>query len=134
MFYEQAAKLNYPESIYNLGLMYAYGRQGIEIDIIKAMELFKTAAIVYFHAPSMRYLGLLALHFGEIINDDGSAMYWFDKCSQAEDPRFSPKCKSELANLRSMNDEANKYRRQVLETLNQQIHHNGDLLQGSQRE
>mmetsp|Transcript_11656 Transcript_11656/g.16788 ORF Transcript_11656/g.16788 Transcript_11656/m.16788 type:complete len:456 (+) Transcript_11656:737-2104(+) len=83
--YYQASELGFPESTYHLGLMHAYGR-GIAQNFVAAMECFRRGSIHLAHAPSMRYLAILAANgnsFAYGIPHYGLAVYWFDKCHKA---------------------------------------------------
>ena len=60
--YKQAYELHRsPQSSYNIALMYAYGR-GVRTNVVLATEWFRKGAVLFEHAPSMRYLGILAIH------------------------------------------------------------------------
>lgn len=80
--YQQASSLDFAESNYHLGLMHAYGR-GILQNFAAAMECFRRGAIQLHHAPSMRYLAILAANgnsFAYGAPQYGLAVFWFDKC------------------------------------------------------
>jgi len=80
--YHHAVELDYAESMYHLGLMYAYGR-GVQLNYAKAVDFFRRAALEYYHAPSMRYLGIFAFKgYGTPKNEIDFVMaeYWFRHC------------------------------------------------------
>ncbi len=59
--YEKAIELQHAESMYNLALMYAYGR-GVAQDYMKAAQLFDTAAQQHKHPAAFYFLGLMHTH------------------------------------------------------------------------
>jgi tetratricopeptide (TPR) repeat protein len=80
--YHRAVELDYAESMYHLGLMYAYGR-GVQLNYGKAVEYFRQAALEHYHAASMRYLALFAFKgYGapEDEIDFDMAQYFFRQC------------------------------------------------------
>jgi TPR repeat protein len=57
-YYHAATEQRYPEAMYHLALMYAYGR-GEAQDFTRARHLLDLAAREHDHAPSMYYIGKL---------------------------------------------------------------------------
>ena len=106
--YRTAAKLGSIESVYNLGLMYAFGR-GLPIDYVRAKDLFRQGSMLK-HAPSMRYLGLLAREgWGQLgdLPNPAEAIHWLRQCSELKDDRVQELCDQELKELRGFIDAAN---------------------------
>jgi TPR repeat protein len=101
--YINASNMGYVESLYNIGLMYAYGR-GIALSHISAAEYFRQAAMKK-HSPSMRYLAIFAMNgydqFDLAPNLD-LAIFWFKKCLQhaINIPDVENLCQSELSELK----------------------------------
>ena len=86
--YNRAIELGYPESMYHLGLMYAYGR-GVQMSYARAADLFRRAALEHYHAASMRYLAIFAFKgYGDPQEeiDFDIAQYWFRQCIEWSDP------------------------------------------------
>mmetsp|Transcript_7845 Transcript_7845/g.14785 ORF Transcript_7845/g.14785 Transcript_7845/m.14785 type:complete len:439 (-) Transcript_7845:727-2043(-) len=89
------------ESLYNLGLMYSYGR-GVPVNYSRAVDLFRRAASSQ-HSPSMSYLGLFAMQGLGQPNDMPNfkeAVFWFSKCAQYAPPYVKELCDYELNNIR----------------------------------
>jgi len=121
--YKRAANIGWPESSYNLGLMYVYGR-GVPLNDILAIDYFRQSASRK-HAPSMRYLGILAMNGQgqphELSNPD-EALYWFEQCSilgpiggnYSATEGASELCREELEELQTVVDLAEAYKKMVL--------------------
>lgn len=135
LYYQQAADQKYLESMYNLGLMYAYGR-GQPQDFRRAKSLFEAAAR-YNHAPSVYYMGLFKYHgygesfkpteeemkYGLDIDHDNNpetidsnvnfqkrdyqmALNWFEKAAALDDERVSEKAATIAKEIRELLSQA----------------------------
>jgi hypothetical protein len=74
--YRAAAKLQHAESMYNLGLMYAYAR-GVEHSYEKAAALFDSAANKHAHPAALYFLGLMHTHGHGVKLDYRMALKYF---------------------------------------------------------
>jgi Sel1 repeat. len=104
--YRSAALEGSIESLYNLGLMYTYGR-GVPVNYSRAVDLFRRAASSQ-HSPSMRYLGFFATQgWGQSneIPDFKEAIFWFSKCAQYAPPYVKELCEYDLNNIRQSMEE-----------------------------
>lgn len=116
--YRRAANLGSTESLYNLGLMYTYGR-GVPLNYSKAKNLFQEA-IVKKHAPSMRYLALLAVNgWGQLedVANPNEAIYWLDQCIQIGNEQIEELCQSELEEVEGYVNAAESFRTSTLQSL-----------------
>ena len=84
-YYKEAYNLQPSfQSSYNIALIYSYGR-GISQNFVRALEWFRKGAVIFKHAPSMRYLGILALQNGYGVSQNGVPDYkkgleWLNQC------------------------------------------------------
>jgi TPR repeat protein len=116
--YRSAALEGSIESLYNLGLMYSYGR-GLPVNYSRAKDLFRRAASS-MHSPSMRYLGFFAMQgWGQPneIPDFKEAVFWFSKCAQYAPPYVKKLCDYELKNIRESMEKIEKNYYSVLQGL-----------------
>lgn len=98
--YKLAASNGSVESLYNLALMYLYGR-GTTVDILKATNLLLQAANKD-HVPSFRFLGLLAM---QDVNQPNprDAIFWLKKCVRlAKNEDLKTDCNQELKQIQEM--------------------------------
>lgn len=121
--YKKAADIGWVESSYNLGLMYLYGR-GVPLNDALAIDYFRQG-VLNKHAPSMRYLGILAMN-GQgqphEVSNTAEALYWFEQCSMSgskggtysDTGGSNNLCRDELAELETMVDLAEAYKKMVL--------------------
>jgi len=83
VYYKRAAEQNHLPSMYNLALMYAYGR-GCEQNYDLARPLLEAAA-QRNHAPSIYYIGIFKTYgYGYKINYE-QAVNWFEKAAGLDD-------------------------------------------------
>ena len=116
--YRNASNLGSTESLYNLALMYTYGR-GVPLNYTKAKELFRQAALKN-HAPSMRYLGLMAMNgWGqtEDLSNPTEAIHWLEKCIEYKTEQVQDFCERELKELMDVVEAAEVFRTTVLQTI-----------------
>ena len=83
--YQIAVNLQHAEAMYNLALMYAYGR-GVGQDYHRAAELFDTAAQQHGHPASMYYLGMMHTHGQGVQLDYNLALRFFKLASLSTHP------------------------------------------------
>ena len=96
-YYEEAARLNFTESAYHLGLMYAYGR-GVSKSYPMATNYFRCGAS-HGHAQSLRHLAIFAFNgYGQPhdISDPGLAIFWFKECIRVSHGEMKMLCETEL--------------------------------------
>jgi len=88
--YSEAAALGQTESVFNLGLLRAYGR-GCHQDLPRAATLFQRAAS-HGHAGAMYYLAIFNLygHAGFDVNYR-AARTWFQRAEATNNAAFAPK-------------------------------------------
>lgn len=100
--YRLAANMGSRESLYNLGLMYTYGR-GTNIDHQRAFDLFRQAAEKK-DAQSFRFMALLAMKNQDQPNPH-DASYWLQKCIDLADRNdLKETCKQELDKVQQVMD------------------------------
>ena len=87
--YSEAANLGQMDSLFNLGLLRAYGR-GCDQDHTRAGALFQKAA-AKGHAGAMYYVGLLHLYGHGVDINYSAARTWFMRAQVTNDPAFAPK-------------------------------------------
>lgn len=118
--YKQGSDLGSAESAYNLGLMFAYGR-GLQQNFIAATDMFRKAAVIHNHAPSMRYLGILAVStYGleeESSPDYKKGLFWFSKCAALHEENISNLCWNDKNQLETMFQYANEEKARKIEIL-----------------
>ena len=103
--------------MYNLALMYAYGR-GFPQDFQRARALFDAAARVQ-HAPSIYYIGVYKTYgYGCQINYE-QAINWFELAASLNDYRVSEKAASAAKDLRQFLESAQQHNEQMLDALQQ---------------
>lgn len=116
--YRKAAHMGNTESLYNLGLMYTYGR-GLPLNYVKAKNFFQQA-IVKKHSPSMRYLAIMAMNgWGQIddVPNPKEAIYWLQQCISVRNELVKKMCQRELHELKSRMDDAEAYRMSTIRNL-----------------
>jgi TPR repeat protein len=100
------------ESLYNLALMYIYGR-GTQIDYSIATTFLLQAATKN-HVPSFRFLGLLAMQDADQPNPR-DAIFWLGKClTFAVSSDLKNICSDELEQVQGIVDVVNGNHRDVL--------------------
>eukprot|EP00814_Leptocylindrus_danicus_P019926 CAMPEP_0116017126 /NCGR_PEP_ID=MMETSP0321-20121206/7870_1 /TAXON_ID=163516 /ORGANISM="Leptocylindrus danicus var. danicus, Strain B650" /LENGTH=334 /DNA_ID=CAMNT_0003487275 /DNA_START=130 /DNA_END=1134 /DNA_ORIENTATION=+ len=105
--YRKAFDFGYAESGYNLGLMYAYGRQ-VQQDWTMALDIFRRCATEYFHAPSMRYIGIFYTNGHGLPVNYEQAIVWFERCGMSGDYTVNDLCQKEKEQLQVAIDNAEK--------------------------
>eukprot|EP00979_Chaetoceros_neogracilis_P013332 scaffold3789_cov247-Chaetoceros_neogracile.AAC.4 len=99
--YRQASRMGSVDSLYNLALMYAYGR-GVPLNHARAIDSFRQATF-WKHAPSMQYLGQFAMKGWGQPNDSPNveeALAWFSQCIQHNTSEEQRKiCEKEMSEL-----------------------------------
>ena len=117
--YKKASRMGSIESLYNLALMYTYGR-GVPLNYARAVDLFRQATF-WKHAPSMHYLGKFALKGWGRPNEKPNvedAMSWLTQCihhSITEERKHI--CEEDLSELEQLIDKAESNRASVLKHL-----------------
>ena len=103
--YEAAIGNNHLDSMYNLGLIYGYGRSGIDQNYAKALYYFDKAAMEN-HAPSTYYMGVFKLYgYGCMPNYD-HAINWFERAASMDNYQVSTKAAAAAKELRQLVDRA----------------------------
>jgi enhanced entry protein EnhC len=103
--YKLAVSNGSVESLYNLALMYLYGR-GTTIDISKATNLLLQAANKD-HVPSFRFLGLLAMQDVDQPNPR-DAIFWLRKCVKlAKSADLKTVCNQDLEQIQEIVENVN---------------------------
>jgi len=83
--YQSAIGQQHVESMYNLALMYAYGR-GVEQDYPKAAQLFDTAAHQHQHPAALYFLGMMHTHGHGVQLDYNLALHMFKLAALSSHP------------------------------------------------
>ena len=105
--YRKAFSMGFVESGYNLGLMYAYGRQ-VQQDWTVALDIFRRCATEYSHAPSMRYIGIFYTHGHGLPVDYEQAIVWLERCGASGDYSVRDLCLNEKEQLQVASVNAKK--------------------------
>lgn len=123
-YYQRASEKYFIESIYNLAVMFAYGRISNETRIFqqnhqRAISLFETNAQLN-HAPSIYYLGLYKYHgYGTIKRDYQQAVHYFERAHSLDDPRVSSKALQLANDIQLLIDKAYHQKQQIIEKYSQ---------------
>jgi TPR repeat protein len=117
-YYERAAKMNFIESAYHLGLMYAFGR-GVPKNYPVATDYFRQGAS-RSHAPSMRYLAIFAFNGydqPDSVSHPKLAMFWFRECIRASRGDVKRQCESELNEIEVAIESSNVFKETMMKNL-----------------
>lgn len=79
-WFVKAAKFEYAEALYYIGLCYTYGH-GAPVDYAKAMEWYQKASLQN-HAEAQNRIGILYKHGYGVQKDDGMALKWYRLASE----------------------------------------------------
>ena len=117
-YYGRAAKLNFIESTYHLGLMYAFGR-GVPKNYPVATDYFRQGASRN-HAPSMRYLAIFAFNGHDQKSNESDpilAMFWFGECVRASRGDIKRQCEVELNEIKLTIETSRIFKERMLRNL-----------------
>jgi TPR repeat protein len=114
MYYRRASEKQFTESMYNLALMYLYGRVGFQQNFKQAFPLFEAASLSG-HAQSTYMIGVMKTYGYGMEPNYGQAINWFERAAVMGDPRITEKAAASAKELRTLVDEAEELNSDALD-------------------
>lgn len=125
-YYRRATEKGHADSMYNLALMYTYGRGCVQ-DYRRAFAMFDNAIRSSSHKSAAYYLGLFHMYGYACEPNYDRALNWFEYASVSEDPTISEKALKAVVELREMIDLAKEETAKQLDSFREK----GETIQAS---